>query len=670
MAKSRVAPIKRSITLPRLELMGALIASRLANEISRTLFTDDTCPLYCWTDSAVVLAWIQRQYFWKPFVSNRVSEICAHTKKEHWRHVPGHCNPADLLSRGCNMKTLMDSHWWDGPAWLLSDQELWPQSNHIAVDENAVSIEAKKEVLVNTNVDTEHFSEKLLYFSKYSRIVRVVAWIFRWRRRRMFSIAYISNDEFEEAENILIRLIQGEHYVNRTKLNKKLCIHLDSNSIMRVKTRLGLGNYDKDFSSPILLPGKNVIVRRLVEEKHIYLKHIGSHTLMSELRNRFWITSVRWLCKDIVKKCIICRRQKGIHYDTPETPLPLERIQGTAAFQMTGIDLAGPLYLRNQEKCWVVLFTCATFRAVHFEMVDSLSTNSFIMSLRRFIARRGRIDVIFTDNGTNFRGTANLLKDINWQEVESVTAVHAIKWRFIPPRTPWWEGWWESLIRVLKEMLRRILGRQRLTWVELDTVLCDCEAVINSRPLTYVSTCTDDLRPLTPMLFLHGLPSNDTSDLDYVDNMNLNVRYKYLQKLREDFRVRFRKEYLALLTARWKEKTIEMKKGDIVLVETDAKRLFWPLGLIMEVVTGADGVTRLARVKTQKGETLRPCQRLYPLEISNDSDLLQRAEVTIEDEKLSVSSHSPDLPSSVTGGAKVTKTTRCGRNVKLPARYL
>ncbi|CAK1596209.1 unnamed protein product [Parnassius mnemosyne] len=547
---------------------------------------------------------------------------------------------------------------------------MWPQSNHIAVDENAVSIEAKKEVLVNTNVDTEHFSEKLLYFSKYSRIVRVVAWIFRWRRRRMFSIAYISNDEFEEAENILIRLIQGEHYVNRTKLNKKLCIHLDSNSIMRVKTRLGLGNYDKDFSSPILLPGKNVIVRRLVEEKHIYLKHIGSHTLMSELRNRFWITSVRWLCKDIVKKCIICRRQKGIHYDTPEKPLPLERIQGTAAFQMTGIDLAGPLYLHNQEKCWVVLFTCATFRAVHFEIVDSLSTNSFIMYLRRFIARRGRIDVIFTDNGTNFRGTANLLKDINWQEVESVTAVHAIKWRFIPPRTPWWGGWWERLIRVLKEMLRRILGRQRLTWVELDTVLCDCEAVINSRPLTYVSTCTDDLRPLTPMLFLHGLPSNDTSDLDYVDNMNLNVRYKYLQKLREDFRVRFRKEYLALLTARWKEKTIEMKKGDIVLVETDAKRLFWPLGLIMEVVTGADGVTRLARVKTQKGETLRPCQRLYPLEISNDSDLLQRAEVTIEDEKLSVSSDSPDLPSSVTGGAKVTKTTRCGRNVKLPARYL
>ncbi|CAK1598275.1 unnamed protein product [Parnassius mnemosyne] len=292
------------------------------------------------------------------------------------------------------------------------------------------------------------------------------------------------------------------------------------------------------------------------------------------------------------------------------------------------------------------------------------------MSLRRFIARRGRIDDIFTDNGTNFQGTANLLKDINWQEVESVTAVHSIKWRFIPPRTPWWGGWWERLIRVLKEMLRRILGRQRLTWVELDTVSCDCEAVINSRPLTYVSTCTDDLRPLTPMLFLHGLPSNDTSDLDYVDNMNLNVRYKYLQKLREDFRVRFRKEYLALLTARWKEKTKEMKKEDIVLVETDAKRLFWPLGLIMELVTGADGVTRLARVKTQKGETLRPCQRLYPLEISNDSDFLQRAEVTIEDEKLSVSSDSPDLPSLVTGGAKVTKTTRCGRNVKLPARYL
>lgn len=119
----------------------------------------------------------------------------------------------------------------------------------------------------------------------------------------------------------------------------------------------------------------------------------------------------------------------------------------------------------------VVIFTCATYRAVHFELVTSLSLEVFVKALRRFIARRGRINTFISDNGTNFHGTANLMSQLDPDELLQAASVHKFSWHFNPPTAPWWGGFWERIIRVLKDLLKRNLRRASLNYEELLTIL-------------------------------------------------------------------------------------------------------------------------------------------------------------------------------------------------------
>lgn len=158
-----------------------------------------------------------------------------------------------------------------------------------------------------------------------------------------------------------------------------------------------------------------------------------------------------------------------------------------AIFEVTGVDYAGPLYLKGGEKAWICLFTCAVYRAVHLELVTPLSTEAFFEAFRRFIARRGRPSIMYSDYGTNFTGANNLLDRVDWDEIRRYSAFKSIEWRFNPPTAAWWGGWWERLVRSVEELLRRVLKRACLTYEEMSTTLCDCESIINARPITYLS---------------------------------------------------------------------------------------------------------------------------------------------------------------------------------------
>ncbi|XP_054282052.1 uncharacterized protein LOC128999514 [Macrosteles quadrilineatus] len=168
------------------------------------------------------------------------------------------------------------------------------------------------------------------------------------------------------------------------------------------------------------------------------------------------------------------------------------------------------------------------------------------------------------------------------------------------------------------------------------TLLCDLESTINSRPLTYMSDDYDTLQPLTPSVFLQPIVKSDIHDLDIVDSTTLNKRVRYLQSLRQNLRSRFKKEYLAMLVHRSKENSGKgsrtISTGDIVLIGDDnIKRINWPLALVLETIRGKDGVCRVAKLKTAKGELTRPIQRLYPIEI-NSKDMSRKQDVHIETE--------------------------------------
>lgn len=676
-AKARVAPPEK-VSIPRLELMTALMGSRLLSEAKKSLGIEGIKE-YCWTDSCVAFYWITRNLPWNVYVYNRVKEIRENCDSSNWYHIQGMLNWADVASRGCNAEQLLSLRWWEGPSWLRLSQEEWPKSLlHVDDTEACKELRKTKTACNATTICMKEGMERLYYFSKYTKIIRMVAWILRFKNntlhKELKKKGDISVEEYEDAEKKIIKLIQlsEEEYITEQK--KSLNTYQDDDGLIRIKTKLLLSDFEACTKFPVLLPAKNIIVRRLVEQRHRELKHAGANQLTADIRTRFWIIGIRRLAKSVISTCIICTRFRVKKAQAPTAPLPSERVECTAPFQVNGVDLAGPLFLRSGEKCWVVLFTCAVYRCVHLELTKSLSTDAFMLTLRRFIARRGRVQQIISDNGTNFQGTKNRLAEIDWAEIQKRSTIERIKWKMNVPTAPWWGGFFERLIRIMKELLRRILGQSRVNYEEMETVLCECEAVMNQRPLTYVQDDgNNSLEPLTPACFMQCIPHNDVTDLDAADAKTLNIRLKYILKLKEDFKQRFKMEYLTALVQRGKDKKTKLGVGDVVLIETEDKRVKWPLGVIEEIYTGNDGINRTAKIKTVGGYKLRPFQRLFPLEVScsfqpskqqsadssTPTSKYQTAE-TIDEQKVN--------PTNLTD-VMLPRRTRSGRIIKMPSKY-
>lgn len=195
-------------------------------------------------------------------------------------------------------------------------------------------------------------------------------------------------------------------------------------------------------------------------------------------------------------------------------------------------------------------------------------------------------------------------------------------------RAAWWGGMWERLVRSIKTCLRKVLGRSYLEHEELQTLICEVEAVINSRPLTYLHTESSEPLSLTPAHFLIGqrittLPSYPVcnSSLDKMNATQLNKRWQYRQRLSNCFWNRWRKDYLMELRSAHcvsnLNQSAPFKVGDVVLLHEDKQpKLTWKMGRIEETFMGRDGNIRSCAVRLPSRLVLRrPVQLLYPLEV-------------------------------------------------------
>ena len=354
-----------------------------------------------------------------------------------------------------------------------------------------------------------------------------------------------------------------------------------------------------------------------------------------ELRSRFWIPQGRALVRSFIHQCVICRRYAAANYKAPPAPLPDFRVQQGYPFASVGVDYAGPLMIRYHAvrtqtslahtshgkqntftlcngKAWVCLFTCCVTRAVHLDVVTDLSSQSFLRCLKRFIARRGLPSRIVSDNGTTFKGASKSIRNImDHPEVHHFMSGVNVKWDFNIEMAPWWGGFFERIVQLLKRCLRKLVG-------------------LNLRPLTYISA-TDLDEPITPSHLLTGrrlldLPDylcQKKGDEDYNCTYSISQRMNHLNNILDHFWNRWRREYLTELRENHRRRNPDVSniaKGDVVIIHDDTHRGLWRLGVVEKTLKGKDGIIRGAVVRIKEGSKVssflrRPIQRLYPLEV-------------------------------------------------------
>ena len=230
---------------------------------------------------------------------------------------------------------------------------------------------------------------------------------------------------------------------------------LDAEGVIRLKTRITERADVGDFGIPAVLPSRHPIVESLLLSTHVKLCHVGVQRLLSLLREKFWILKGWKSIWGVLSNCFICRRHDARHIIASQPTLPEPRVRDAAVFETTGVDMAGPLFLRDGHKAWICLYTCAVYRAVHLELASLLSTDSFIQTFRKFVAPHGRPAIVYSDSGTNFVGIGNAFGHLDWEKISTLCAIGRIDWRFNPLTATWWGGWWERLIRLLKQLLRK-----------------------------------------------------------------------------------------------------------------------------------------------------------------------------------------------------------------------
>ena len=195
--------------------------------------------------------------------------------------------------------------------------------------------------------------------------------------------------------------------------------------------------------NPILLNKKYRLAKLVVMDAHKRVLHDGVPETLAELRSTYWLVQGRQFVRRLIHSCVTCRRYEGTHFQgRPSPPLPDFRVTPSRPFETTGVDFAGPFYVKSPDgsqtsKEWLCLYTCCSTRAVHLDLVQDMTSSTFLKSFRRFAARRGMPARIVSDNAKTFKSATAVLKTIiQTSEAKKFLAQLHIEWHFNLEKAP------------------------------------------------------------------------------------------------------------------------------------------------------------------------------------------------------------------------------------------
>ncbi|XP_011686444.1 PREDICTED: uncharacterized protein LOC105449139 [Wasmannia auropunctata] len=422
---------------------------------------------------------------------------------------------------------------------------------------------------------------------------------------------------------------KGDDICKSSKL-LSLSPFMDDHGLIRVGGRLKNSALSFDARHQVVLPRDHNLTKRIIEFEHLRNIHAGTQATMAAVRQRFWPLSLRSSTRKIINNCVACFRAKPVFSEALMGSLPAPRVNISRPFSHCGVDYAGPVGIREGKrrnsrirKAYIAVFVCLATKAAHLELVSDLTTEAFIAALKRLMSRRGKPEKMYSDNATTFVGAQRQIKELYdflrndpaRGDIENFLRDQHTVWSFIPPHAPHQGGLWEAAVKAAKRHLARIVGANNLTFEEMQTILCEIEAILNSRPLVPLSSDPNDMSYISPGHFLVGTPLNSFPIRDLNDvNTNVLTRWQVLEQMRQHFWRRWSSEYLNLLQERhkWKKsKGQQLQPGQLVLIKQQGTApLQWITGRVENVQTGADGVSRSATVKTAKGSYVRPLTKL------------------------------------------------------------
>ncbi len=653
MARGKVN--SKNYTLPRMELLGAKFLARLVTSTKEYLEKSEI-EVHCLTDSAIVLHWLSRDPdSWKQFVSNQVRSIQSHTTREEWHHVPGVDNVADMLTRPKKVEELLQNMetWLQGPDFVKTG-ELPPQPDVFEqVKEQELEQRDNEAVLIVVGVAAplakvndviEQWTHEV---SDVGKLLRRVALV-RRAASRLFHIftkgryperfkkeadrdGNLSADleETESAYEELVRVIQRRNFKEDlqrlssgqpVKMDSKLVDlkpFIDEKGLLRAQGRI-TGEETEHLSHqwlyPLILPSNDELLGRIILHIHCTNHHWGVDSMHAELRQRFWILRARATIRRYKNRCLICRRYDGKRLAPHMAPIPKMRLDvKSPPFTHVAMDGLGPLQIKDErgstKKVWILVLSCLVTRGINLEILNDLSTPSFIMAIEHQVAAHGLPQLVRLDNLSSHVKMSRQITALQQTAVEDGwrkgLKEQGIKFSFSQVNTPSTNGIIERMVRTTKTCIIKSLHKKTVTKDELLLFLKQAKRVINSRPLTQVHQGeTEDHLAVTPNHLIYGHKIDSLPLVaDYKSDARKSVDklWQERQQLHHQFTTLFMDGYLGDLrrVKKWRKLEDNIQTGDLVVVaDPSHKRREWPIGVIEATESNKeDSVVRTVRVR-------------------------------------------------------------------------